>query len=246
MNATRRMTIALGIVALLAAPAAAQRGGGQGQGRFGQGMRMGMPGGLAQLAMAPPVQEELALSDDQIAKIEPIGEQLRSDMMSRMQEMRDQLGDLAPEARRDRFEQMSRELNAAAKVRLEAVLKPEQLDRLVQIELQQQGVQAFSEPAVVETLKLTDDQKAEIDGLLETYRTEVREAFEAARGSEDRGAVMRELVELRQSSMDAAMAVLTDDQKASWEELTGEPFQMGPGFGPGGGRGGPGGGRPND
>lgn len=245
MNATRSLTITLGIMALLAAPAAAQRPGGQGPGRFGQGM--GMPGGLVQLAMAPPVQEELSLSDDQLEKIAPIGEQLRTDMMSRMQEIRGQLADLDPEERRERFEQMSREMNVAAKERLKGVLKPEQLDRLEQIERQQQGVQAFSDPAVVEALKLTEDQQAEIEGILETYRTEVRDAFEAAREAEDRGAVMREMVELRRASMDKAMAVLTDEQRASWDELTGEPFQIGPGgFGFGGGRrgpGGPGGGR---
>jgi hypothetical protein len=246
---TLRLTLILGLAALLVAPASAQRPGGQGQGqgRFGQGFGGGMggQGGLVQLLMAPPVQEELALSDEQIGEIEPIGEQLRSDMMSRMQEMRGQFADLSPEERRERFEQMSRDLNAKAKDGLKEILKEEQLARLEQIHIQQQGVQAFADPIVLEALKLTEDQKAEVDGILESYRTESRELMESARDADDRAGLMGKFVELRRGSMEKAMGVMTDDQRAAWEGLTGEPFQMGPGaFGPGGGRRGPGGGRP--
>jgi Spy/CpxP family protein refolding chaperone len=243
MNTTLRLTFVLGLTALLVAPASAQRPGGQG--RFGQGFGGGMggQGGLVQLLMAPPVQEELALSDDQIGKIEPISEQLRSDMMSRMQEMRGQLADLSPEQRRERFEKMSQELNAKAKDGLKGILKEEQLGRLEQIHIQQQGVQAFTDPTVLEALKLTEDQKAEVDGILESYRSETREIMEAGRETDDRAGLMGKLVELRRSSMDKASGVLTDEQRTAWKELTGEPFTMGPGaFGPGGGR--RGGGRP--
>ena len=49
---------------------------------------------------------------------------------------------------------------------------------------------------------------------------------------------MQKMTELRKKGNDKAMAVLTDSQKSSWNELIGEPFEVKfePGQGPGGGR----------
>ena len=64
--------------------------------------------------------------------------------------------------------------------------------------------------------------------------------MQGARDAQDRGAVFGQLNELRRQSTEQALGVLTDEQKPTWEELTGEPFELG--FGGPGGR--PGGGPP--
>ena len=97
---TRRMQLlSLGLFALIAAPAAAQRG---------PGMMMGMGGGGAvQLLMAPPVQEELGLSDEQVEKVTTLAEDFREQMRTRMQEARAELQQLSQQERFQRFEAWS-------------------------------------------------------------------------------------------------------------------------------------------
>ncbi len=50
------------------------------------------------------------------------------------------------------------------------MLKPEQVKRFKQIELQVGGVMAFNQPRVQEVLKLTDEQKEKIRGIGEEAR----------------------------------------------------------------------------
>ncbi|WP_199756677.1 hypothetical protein [Tautonia sociabilis] len=249
MNASRTLALALGIAAILSAPVLAQRPGapGQGprQGRFGPGMGMGMGmGGLIQPLMAPPVQQELKLSDDQISEIQAIAEEQRGSMRGLFQE----LGDLDPEARREKMQSILQEREDATRAKLKEVLDEGQLARVEQIHLQMQGIDAFSSPEVREKLTLSEDQVAKIDEVIASYRDEARTIMENARQAEQPGAVMRDLMALRSSSVEKAMATLTDEQKATWKEMTGEPFEMpfGGGFGRGGrgGRGGRPGGPP--
>ena len=233
MNATRNVLAMLGLAATIAAPALAQRPGGQGQGRFGG---PGLMGGPVQLLMAPPVQEELELSDEQIEQIEPIGETLRAAMMERLRDQGGGATNLSPEERRSRFEEISRELNHRSMEELKDVLSAEQMSRLQQIEIQQSGVLAFDQPAVTEKLKLSDEQAGKIETILTSYRQEARAIMEEGRDADDRREVMSRFFDLRQSSMDQAMAILDDSQKSAWDEMTGEPFAMGFGGRGGGNR----------
>ncbi|MEW4567122.1 Spy/CpxP family protein refolding chaperone [Tautonia sp. JC769] len=248
MPRSYQLALALGLSVILSAPVLAQRPGGPGQGGPGRpgGMR-GMQGGLVQILSMPPVVDELELSEEQTSKVRTIADQFREELMGRMRETREALADLGPEARRDRFEEMTRTLDESAQERLQEVLEPEQMTRLRQIQLQLQGVQAFANPRVKESLKLDDEQQSKLSELIEAYRSETQSLMADAREADQRGQVMRDLMELRRETLDKAMSILTDEQKSSWDELTGETFQMGPGaggrrggFGPGG-RPGPGG-----
>jgi hypothetical protein len=110
------------------------------------------------------------------------------------------------------------------------VLKPEQLTRLKQIEVQQAGERAFTRPGVQAALKLTDGQKEQIKALTEDAAKQRRELFQGgnAQGSRDK------MTALRKETLDKIQAVLTDDQKKSWKDLTGAPFELvrGPRRGP--------------
>jgi Spy/CpxP family protein refolding chaperone len=211
-----------------------------------------MQGGLVQILSMPPVIDELDLSDEQSEKVRAMADRFRNDMMSRMREARERLADLGPDARRERFEELTRTLDETALPQLQEVLTPEQMNRLQQIQVQLQGVQAFANPRVKESLNLDEDQQSKLSELIETYRAETQTLMANAREAERRGQVMRDMMELRRGTLDKAMSILTEEQKASWNELTGESFRMGPGaggrggFGPGGrpgagGRPGPGG-----
>src|SRR5580700_7030229 len=87
-----KVTLALGLAALVASPALAQGRGGRG-GRGG----MGAGGGATALLMQKSVQEELKVTEDQLTKVQGIMPKIAQDMADDLAKMRAQ--DTTPEER---------------------------------------------------------------------------------------------------------------------------------------------------
>jgi hypothetical protein len=120
------------------------------------------------------------------------------------------------------------------------VLKPEQLRRLKEISLQLRGGQALSDPEVAEALKLTGEQKEKVKAIHEEAVKSMESMFRPAGnfpGANFAGgnfqemqanfaAMAKKFEELRKSTDEKLMNLLTDEQRATWKQLTGEPFRM--------------------
>jgi serine/threonine protein kinase len=149
---------------------------------------------------------------------------------------------LSPEDRRTRLLDVARENDARAR----AVLRPEQLARLRQIDLQMKGPFAFRDPAVVAALKLTPEQQDRIK-LIEADRVfgmhpEGGPGGPRKDGPRGPGGPRKNFNDMHRPDMERVLAVLTDEQRQRWRELTGRPFNGRRPFGAPGGRfGGPGG-----
>ena len=95
--------------------------------------------------------------------------------------------------------------------RLEALLSPEQQDRLVQIDLQWEGPSALiSRKMVAESLNLDDRQRA-------TLAQAVSDRDRRRAQAPDRGGDERQLAE-------QALAILTEPQRARWRAMLGRPL----------------------
>ncbi|HEY2155551.1 MAG TPA: Spy/CpxP family protein refolding chaperone [Isosphaeraceae bacterium] len=206
MRTFGKLMLAFGACALMAAPAWAQGGGG-----------FGMGGGGAMLLSNKSVQKELKVSDEQAEKLNT----LATDTMAKNRERFQGFQDLSPEERQSKMREAQAELHKG----LDGVLKPEQVVRFKQVEIQVAGFNAFGTPRVQEALKLTDEQK-----------TKVREISDEARGAmpsredfqSDREAAMKKRAEISKGATEKVTALLTEDQKKSWKDLTGEPFDYKP------------------
>jgi hypothetical protein len=198
MRSLVKVSVALGVLALVAGPVAAQgRGGPRG------GMRGGL-GGILGLLQNKSVQKELKLEKEDVDKV--------------------------PDA----------VMAALAKV-----LSPKQLKRLKEIELQQRGTGAFTDPKIQKALKLTKDQIKEIREIQTEAGKEMRELF-AGGGGGRRGnfeEMRKKMTKIRTQTTKKVMGVLKADQKKKWKEMTGEPFEIKFDFGRGGRGGRRGGGR---
>jgi hypothetical protein len=199
------MVLTLGTAAALTAPA-------QAQGFRGRGMMGGY-----MLLSNKSVQQELKLDDQQVEKANKVVEEVGAKAREKMQ-------DIPQEERREKGAQVFREANEEIKAALKDVIKPGQITRLEQISRQVAGIQAFSDPAVESKLKLTSEQKSKIEDISRDTMERGREIFTNA--GDDRAAAMEKLTALRKESFGKALAVLTDDQKKTWKELTGEPFEV--------------------
>lgn len=115
-----------------------------------------------------------------------------------------------------------------------AVLTPEQKARLKQIELQQGGVTALLRAEVATQLKLSDEQKASARKINDEAAASARAASAeilGTRGPGDRGRepasaearakAQEKVAEINKDRDARVLAVLTDEQRKTWETMTG-------------------------
>jgi hypothetical protein len=203
--------LTFGLIVALAAPALAQqRQRGQFRGR-GQG-------GIGTLVLNESVQKELNMDKDQADKAKEVVQKVRDNHKDDIAKLQD----LNQDEARQKGQELSRTMSEEALKALGDVLKPEQIKRLKQIELQQAGDRAFTRPDVQTALKLTDDEKDQIKTIADDAAKQRRELFQGgnAQGSRDK------ITALRKETLEKIQAVLTDDQKKTWKDLTGDPFEL--------------------
>jgi hypothetical protein len=209
MRSFGKMIVAVGVVALLAAPARAQQGRG-----------FGMFGGGAALLTNKGVQKELKVTDEQAGKLDTFAQEMREKQREQFEKFRD----VPKEERREKMQEMGRTMNAELLKGLRGILQPEQVKRFEQIQLQQSGPNAFLTPRVQEALKLTDDQKSKIRELNDELGQSMRDLAQDFQS--DREGAMKKVIALRKQAAEKAVGLLTDEQKRSWKELTGEPYEV--------------------
>ena len=205
MRTFGKTILTLGALCLLGGQTQAQQGGG-----------MGMGGG-AQLWMNPSVQKELKITDEQTPKIRTILMDLRERFQDKMTEARES---------QDRAQMMKlgQEMNAEARKSMSEFLKPEQLKRFAQIQMQQMGAMAFQNPEVLKKITLNDEQKAKVKELtdeLMAQRRELQQSFQ-----DDPEGTRKKMVSLNKESTEKAEALLSEDQKKTWKEVVGAPFEI--------------------
>jgi serine/threonine protein kinase len=175
------------------------------------------------------VKEELKLNPEQTAKLTEVQDKQRLPLW----DFRKHGPPIPPEAMRRKFEERER----VAEEALAKILNPQQAMRLKQIALQQQGGYALADPEIADSLGLTLDQSAQLRSILE----QARKPFRHPHG---RGGPPPHpwpgFFEARKNTQEKLLAVLTPEQTARWNTLTGEPFRgeirfagpPGPGPGP--------------
>ena len=210
MRTILKLAAAFGLAVCLS-PSTASAQGGRGMG--------GAPNGLG-LLTNKSVQKELKLTDDQIDK----ATKAATEQGDKRREKSQDFQGLEPAEQMEKRQALSKELAVEAKKITDDLLKPEQSKRLGQIVLQNQGIGAYMNPEIQTKLKMTDEQKNKLKDIGDEsgkQMTELRELFQS-----DREAAMKKMTDIRKETTDKATAVLTADQKASWKEMTGEPFTL--------------------
>lgn len=199
------------VVAALAGSAMAQGGGGQRRG--------GQRGGGNQysamnLVRNEDVQKEIGITDDQKAKITD----LQTSTRQKSQEARQNAGDDQAAAR-----EATTKINEDAQKQLAAILTPDQVKRLKELQIQWGGLQLVSSDKQLQSdLGVTDDQKAKFADL----RTKQQQAMTDARANAngDRQAMMEAMQKLQKDNDAAINQILTDDQKAKLATMGGKPM----------------------
>jgi hypothetical protein len=165
------------------------------------------------------LQEDLKLTADQVKDIAAAVRKIREKYQPR-------LCTLDPKERSELLAKFDDETRKAAA----EVLKPEQAKRLKQIERQMAGVYAFLDEEVAKEMKLTDDQKGKLMGIITELQKEITKLAKENLGeisfdSKKTIAHIKAAQILTTAARDNIVEVLTDDQRKAWKELIGEPFE---------------------
>jgi hypothetical protein len=177
-------------------------------GRFPRQVRLPDDRVLLLLA-SPAVREELRLSESRAIAFE------------RFVKRRSEAIEHSVRQSREEWNAVARELGVEQQAFMDS-LEPWQGERLRQIAMQQVGHFAFNDPQVVKALEMTDEQlravQAVMDGRAAAEHASTRSRllkFLPARKPEDAEARLQaRLLEL-----------LTDEQRARWKQMMGEPFK---------------------
>ena len=273
-----RQVAVFGLMALLTVTSIqAQEGGGRqrgGRGGFGGGGPGGPFGGprldRAALLRIEKVRLELKIEEAQAATIDAALDAYNEqrDSSPRMdRDAYDKLSDEEKAAYREKSDKERAELSKKTDEILVALLEEPQVKRLDEVAIQARLAMSATMTLKADDMKgklmVTDEQVAKLDEAQKVIEEErqkaMQEAF-AGGGGGDREAMRAKMGEMmtafQKKSTEAAMAVLTDDQKKTLDGMKGAAFELtmrdffgGRGFGPpgggrDGGRGGNGGGRP--
>jgi serine/threonine protein kinase len=163
----------------------------------------------------PAVLNDLGLSGDQREQLADLSRRLTA---QRGEAFRD-FHRLSQEERRKRFLDLARSNEAG----VNAILDRGQLRRLGQIAVQIQGPMAFHDPDVVARLKLTAGQRERIRAIEGDLLAGM--ADWPRPGPPGPGAPRKGHEQAARAALEKMQALLTKEQAARWQELTGEPFR---------------------
>lgn len=223
---TGALAVAVTLVGVTLAFGQPGRQGGRG-GQPGGGFGGGFGGGVrtSDLLRDDKVKAELNLVPDQEKKLEELAESGRE----KAREFFGNFRDLSEEEQTAKME----EFRASRQKEYDAILLPQQRDRLKQLMLQRssqftRGPGGLNDDLMKE-LNVTDAQKEALQKKAEEIRADVQ----------------KKVTKIQDEAKAEILSVLTSEQRSKLEKLLGAKFEFSPPqFGGFGGQGGPGGGRP--
>jgi len=175
----------------------------------GLGPGSGLGGGQLFLLGQKSVRTELKLTEEQTKELDQRSAEMRGAMSGLREKSR--------EERRKIFEEQS----AASEATLQKVLAKEQLQRLKEISWQQAGGRALRDEEVATALGLSEEQTKRVDEITAAAREEMRGQFG---GGGNRAEARAKFEQLRKTTDEKLLAVLSAEQHAKLKELVGAPF----------------------
>ncbi len=213
------MALVLGAGLVAAVQAQAAEGPRRGFGRGGRSSLLGLIG-------REEVQKELKLSEEQTAKVREVGEKLGAEMREQYTALR-QIEDR--EKRGAKMAELRDQFDRKAREQLGEVLEREQMMRLYQIRMQYRAVvDSLANRYVAGRLKLTEEQQKKVAEIGKETQAKQSELFSGMRDASDeqRAQAREKLLKIRGDADEKALAVLTAEQKAAFEEMKGEKFEL--------------------
>jgi Spy/CpxP family protein refolding chaperone len=188
---------------------------------------IGMGGGQSpiMILMAPAVQTELKLTDDQKSKVYTLAQESGKRGREIVQEA------FMPNADPMQMRSAGAALREANDRSIAKVLKPAQKARLDEIVLRYEGPLATARPEIAKKLAVTQSQSQKIQGIMMELAVSQRQmAILVRQGgnytNRDRDKLAAQAAKLRETAVQQVAKVLTRKQKDQFNKMLGEAFDL--------------------
>jgi hypothetical protein len=169
------------------------------------------------------VRDDLTLNDAQKDAIE---EYLRVFVPEAMQFFQSLEG-LPSEEREKKVQEFRQKSQETLLDVLKKTLEANQMKRLHQIGLQQEGVfAAFHSPDVAKELQITDEQRKQFMDILQELMKKVEPLIKEAQSGGDPQQIRPKVMKIRKEHEIKAEGILTEPQKKQWKEMLGKPLPL--------------------
>jgi hypothetical protein len=179
--------------------------------------------GLPFLVFRDKVQDDLKLSDEQKRKM---AKHLQGTVQETMRFFQ-KLDGLKPEEREKELHAYRRKAHEKLAAFLKDTLKPGQLARLRQLELQQEGPFALGRPDVGTELKLTDEQRKRFMAVIQEMHEKIGPLIKEAQSKGNPEEIRPKVLKIRKEYAGKIQAILTPPQGKRWKEMLGKPLDLG-------------------
>jgi hypothetical protein len=175
------------------------------------------------ILLAPSVQKELKLKDDQKTKVYSFAKTATQKNRELMQTMMFS-GNANPQAMMEASRQIRQETDQG----ISQILDPKQKERFDQIVLQNEGPLAVARPEIAAKVKLNETQQEYVQGVLFEMRRQLMMTLrENARAGQYNPTQARELsAELRKEAVKEISKVIDAKQKKTFNSMLGLPFDL--------------------
>lgn len=192
-------------------------------GMMGQGGASENP---AMLLLAPSVQNELKLTDEQKTKLLGVakGASQKGRELVRSMALAGNNANVNPRAMMASGMNLRQETDKA----IAKVLDPKQKERLNQIALRAEGPLAIARPEVAAKLRLTNNQGQFVQGIMNQMRNELFLTMQqaASAGQLDPNQFRTVSARLREGAVQEISKVIDRKQKDAFNKMLGEPFDV--------------------
>lgn len=165
------------------------------------------------------VQKELNLSKSQTRKLR----QRFPDTIQGAMRFFQKLQDREPEEREKEIASYRRKTQEKLALLLKATLKADQLERLRQLELQQEGPFALGRPDVARALKITDEQRKQFMAVVQEMHRKVEPLIKEVQSGKGRPEeIAPKIMKIRWEQERKVEAILSGEQKKQWKKMLGK------------------------
>ncbi len=188
----------------------------QGRGRMGPS--------FSRLISMPEVQTELKLQSDLLEKVKAFAEESQAKMREERQMIADQ--GLEPAEMRAEMTALNDQFQAKDAEALGKILSAEQMTRLKQLMVQQQGFNAITRKEVADAIGLKEEDREKLKATVDIINQETMAKMQEIGQGGDREQAQKIMDESRKQVEATVMSALSDEQKKKFEELKGAAFKF--------------------
>jgi hypothetical protein len=230
MRLVAKSMLAVALTAGFVMSVSAQPPRGQGRGQQGGGFGFGGGGSVFGLvATNKALQEEIKLDEAGVTKVKEAIKPIQDKQREAGQGVN--FREMTEEQRKEWTEKMAK-FSEETKKAVEGAVSADQFKRLKQINVQNLRLRAFADKEVAAALKITDEQKEKVKAISDELQKDSRELMQSAFGGggrpdpEKMAEFQKKTAALNKEAEEKVMGLMSDDQKKTYKELTGEKFDL--------------------